>query len=85
MGEILFRTGLSEDMFNGLAPWLTRLPGRLLHVNVLGCGIFAAVSGSSAATCVTIGQMSHAGADAPRLRRAHGHRHRSPAPARSGC
>ena len=50
MGEILYRTKLSEDMFEGLAPWATRLPGRLLHVNVLGCTIFAAVSGSSAAT-----------------------------------
>lgn len=58
MGEILFRSKLSEDMFEGLAPWLTHLPGRLLHVNVLGCGIFAAVSGSSAATAATIGKMS---------------------------
>ncbi|MEK7736922.1 MAG: TRAP transporter large permease subunit, partial [Pseudomonadota bacterium] len=54
MGEILFRTKLSEDMFKGLAPWLEKLPGRLLHVNVIGCSIFAAVSGSSAATCATI-------------------------------
>jgi tripartite ATP-independent transporter DctM subunit len=58
MGEILFRTRLSEDMFRGLAPWLQRLPGRLLHTNVVGCAIFAAVSGSSAATCATIGKMS---------------------------
>ncbi len=58
MGEILFRTRLSQDMFTALAPWLGRLPGRLLHVNVLGCGIFAAVSGSSAATAATIGRMS---------------------------
>ncbi len=58
MGEILFRTKLSEDMFRGLAPWVQRLPGRLMHVNVIGCGIFAAVSGSSAATCATIGKMS---------------------------
>ena len=58
MAEILFRTRLSEDMFKGLAPWVTRLPGRLIHVNIVGCGIFAAVSGSSAATCVTIGKMS---------------------------
>ncbi len=58
MGEILFRTKLSSSMFTGLAPWLTRLPGRLMHTNVLGCGIFAAVSGSSTATCVTIGRMS---------------------------
>jgi tripartite ATP-independent transporter DctM subunit len=58
MGEILFRTKLSEDMFKGLAPWLRRIPGRLMHVNVLGCGIFAAVSGSSAATAATIGKMS---------------------------
>ncbi len=58
MGEILFRSRLAEDMFAGLAPWLTYLPGRLLHVNILGCGIFAAVSGSSAATAATIGKMS---------------------------
>ena len=58
MGEILFRTKLSESMFRGLAPWVTGLPGRLLHTNVIGCTIFAAVSGSSAATCATIGKMS---------------------------
>ena len=58
MGEILFRTRLSESMFRGLAPWVTWLPGRLLHTNVIGCAIFAAVSGSSAATCATIGKMS---------------------------
>ena len=58
MGEILFRTRLSQDMFRGLAPWAQALPGRLLHVNVVGCAIFAAVSGSSAATCATIGKMS---------------------------
>ncbi len=58
MGEILFRTRLSSDMFRGLAPWMQVLPGRLLHVNVVGCTIFAAVSGSSAATCATIGKMS---------------------------
>ena len=58
MGEILFRTRLSQDMFRGLAPWMQALPGRLLHVNVVGCAIFAAVSGSSAATCATIGKMS---------------------------
>jgi tripartite ATP-independent transporter DctM subunit len=56
MGEILFRTRLSQDMFKGLAPWMQALPGRLLHVNVVGCAIFAAVSGS--ATCATIGKMS---------------------------
>ncbi len=58
MGEILFRTRLSSDMFRGLAPWMQALPGRLLHTNVVGCTIFAAVSGSSAATCATIGKMS---------------------------
>jgi tripartite ATP-independent transporter DctM subunit len=64
MGEILFRTRLSDDMFKGLAPWLGQLPGRLLHANVVGCTIFAAVSGSSAATCATIGKMT-----LPELRR----------------
>jgi tripartite ATP-independent transporter DctM subunit len=64
MGEILFRTRLSEDMFKGLAPWMGRLPGRLLHTNVVGCTVFAAVSGSSAATVTTVGKMS-----IPELRR----------------
>jgi C4-dicarboxylate transporter DctM subunit len=58
MGEILFRTRLSSDMFRGLAPWMQNVPGRLLHTNVVGCAIFAAVSGSSAATCATIGKMT---------------------------
>ena len=58
MGEILFRTRLSEHMFRGLAPWLQRIPGRLLHTNIVGCTLFAAVSGSSAATCATIGKMT---------------------------
>ena len=58
MGEILFRTRLSSDMFKGLAPWMHALPGRLLHTNVVGSTIFAAVSGSSAATCATIGKMT---------------------------
>ncbi len=58
MGEILLRSRMSDDMFTGLAPWLSRAPGRLLHVNIFGCSIFAAVSGSSAATAATIGRMS---------------------------
>lgn len=58
MGEILFRSRLSEDMFSGIAPWVGHIPGRLLHTNILGCGIFAAISGSSAATAATIGKMS---------------------------
>jgi tripartite ATP-independent transporter DctM subunit len=58
MGEILFRTRLSEEMFRGLAPWLNWLPGRLLHVNVLACGIFGSVSGSSAATCATVAKIA---------------------------
>ena len=58
MGEILYRTKLPDDMFTGLAPWMQKLPGRLLHVNVVGCAIFAAVSGSSAATCATIGRIA---------------------------
>jgi len=58
MGEVLFRTRLSADLFTGLAPWMGGLPGKLLHVNVLSCGIFAAVSGSSAATAATIGRMT---------------------------
>jgi C4-dicarboxylate transporter DctM subunit len=58
MGEILFRTRLANDLFNGLSPWMNMLPGRLVHVNVVGCGIFSAVSGSSAATAATVGSMS---------------------------
>lgn len=58
MGEILYRTRLSEDMFRGLAPWMARLPGGLVHTNIVGCTIFAAVSGSSAATLTTVGKMS---------------------------
>ena len=58
MGEILFRTKLSEEMFRGLSPWLGWLPGRLMHVNVLGCGIFGSVSGSSSATCATIAKIA---------------------------
>ncbi len=64
MGEILYRTRLSEDMFRGLSPWMMRLPGGLLHTNIVGCTIFAAVSGSSAATLTTVGKMS-----IPELRR----------------
>ena len=58
MGEILFRTKLSENLFKGLSPWLAKLPGGLIHVNILGCAIFAAISGSSAATVATVGKMS---------------------------
>jgi len=58
MGEILFRTKLSEDIFKGVAPWVEKIPGKLLHVNVLACTIFAAVSGSSAATTATIGKIT---------------------------
>ena len=58
MGEILYRTRLSEDMFRGLAPWMSGLPGGLVHTNIVGCTVFAAVSGSSAATLTTVGKMS---------------------------
>ena len=58
MGEILFRSRISEGVFAGLAPWLTRVPGRLLHVNILGCAMFSAVSGSSTATCATIARIA---------------------------
>jgi len=58
MGEILFRTKLSEEMFEGLAPWLNKVPGRLMHTTILGCGIFGSVSGSSAATCATIAKVA---------------------------
>ena len=58
MGEILFRTRLSEQMFTGLAPWLSGIPGRLMHTTILGCGIFGSVSGSSAATCATISKVA---------------------------
>jgi tripartite ATP-independent transporter DctM subunit len=58
MGEILFRSKLSEEMFDGLRPWLNRIPGRLMHTTILGCGIFGSVSGSSAATCATISKVA---------------------------
>ena len=58
MGEILFRTKISEEMFEGLRPWLNRIPGRLMHTTILGCGIFGSVSGSSAATCATISKVA---------------------------
>jgi tripartite ATP-independent transporter DctM subunit len=58
MGEILYRTRLSEQMFDGLSPWLSRIPGRLMHTTILGCGIFGSVSGSSAATCATIAKVA---------------------------
>ncbi len=58
MGEILFRTRLSENLFTGLSPWMQKLPGGLIHVNVVGCALFAAISGSSAATVATVGKMS---------------------------
>lgn len=64
MGEILYRSRLSEDMFKGLSPWMARLPGGLVHTNIVGCAVFAAVSGSSAATLTTVGKMS-----IPELRR----------------
>ena len=58
MGEILFRTKLSENLFKGLSPWMQKLPGGLIHVNIVGCALFAAISGSSAATVATVGKMS---------------------------
>jgi len=58
MGEILYRTRLSEDMFRGLSPWMRNLPGGLIHTNIVGCTVFAAVSGSSAATLTTVGKMA---------------------------
>lgn len=58
MGEILYRTRLSDEMFRGLSPWLNWLPGRLVHVNVLGCGLFGAVSGSSAATTAMVAKIT---------------------------
>lgn len=64
MGEILSRTSLSSDLFRGLSPWLSWLPGRLMHVNIVGCGLMAAITGSSAVTCATVGRIS-----IPELRR----------------
>jgi C4-dicarboxylate transporter DctM subunit len=58
MGEILFRTSISTRLLNGLVPWLSRIPGRLLHVNIVACSLFAAVSGSSAATTATVGKIT---------------------------
>jgi C4-dicarboxylate transporter, DctM subunit len=58
MGEILFRSRISQNLFSGLAPWMDAIPGRLLHVNIIACTFFAAVSGSSAATTATVGQIT---------------------------
>ena len=58
MGEILFRSRIAGDLFNGLAPWMRRLPGGLSHVGIVASGIFAAVSGSSAATCATVAKVT---------------------------
>jgi len=58
MGEILFRSRISSDLFRGLAPWMDAIPGRLIHVNVMACTFFAAVSGSSAATTATVGKIT---------------------------
>jgi len=58
MGEIIFRTDISERLFRGLAPLVDRIPGRLLHTNIAGCTLFAAVSGSSAATTATVGKIT---------------------------
>ena len=58
MGEILFRSRISQNLFKGLTPWMDRIPGRLLHVNILACTFFAAVSGSSAATTATVGKIT---------------------------
>lgn len=58
MAELLFRTNLSQSLFRGIAPWTARLPGNLIHVNMIGCTLFATVSGSSAATALTIGRIT---------------------------
>ncbi|PHQ71425.1 MAG: C4-dicarboxylate ABC transporter permease [Sneathiella sp.] len=58
MGDIIFRTDISKRLFRGLTPLVNKIPGRLLHVNIVGCTLFAAVSGSSTATAVTVGKIS---------------------------
>lgn len=58
MGEILFRSKISENLFKGLSPWMDKLPGRLIHVNIVASALFAAVSGSSAATTATVGKIT---------------------------
>ncbi len=58
MGEILYRTAISTRLLNGLVPWLSGVPGRLYHINVVACSLFAAVSGSSAATTATVGKIT---------------------------
>ncbi len=59
MGEILYRTSISTRLLNGLVPWLSNIPGRLYHINVVACSLFAAVSGSSAATTATVGKITY--------------------------
>ncbi|GAB6888739.1 TRAP transporter large permease subunit [Desulfothermus okinawensis JCM 13304] len=58
MGEVLYRTAISTKLLNGLLPWFSRIPGKLLHINVVACSLFAAVSGSSAATTATVGKIT---------------------------
>jgi len=58
MGEILFRSGASKDLYSSISPWVARIPGKLLHSNIISCTLFAALSGSSAATAATIGTVA---------------------------
>ncbi|MDE0113969.1 MAG: TRAP transporter large permease subunit [Albidovulum sp.] len=58
MGELMYRSDMSERLFRGLAPWVARIPGGLLHTNIAGCTIFAAVSGSTTATTATVGKIT---------------------------
>jgi tripartite ATP-independent transporter DctM subunit len=54
MAEILLGSGLSTRLYNGVAPFMRRLPGGLLHTNIAGSGIFAAISGGSAPTAAAM-------------------------------
>ena len=58
MGELMLRTDMSDRLFRGLSPLTYHLPGRLLHTNIVGSALFAAISGSSAATTATVGKIT---------------------------
>lgn len=58
MGEILLRSGLSEQLYRALNVWLRRWPGGLLHTNIASSAVFSAISGSSVATAATMGSVA---------------------------
>src|SRR5438552_1609044 len=58
MGEIILRSGVSKRFYGGLSRLMYRVRGGLAQSNIVGCAIFAAISGSSTATALTIGTVA---------------------------